>query len=1428
MARTRRRHRRSKLALALPGAGLALVALLAGHSPTAEAADDIDLLRKKGGQPYVFFLVDTSGSMVLDENDNWVAANGDDPRSKIFQVKKALYEVMSGIESVHFGLASFNQDRLQVQSKHWLYRADAAGDLGPFDYPSAAGEVWTFGRHVDPTGGAGTCTAPLSLSAARLQLNRFARLGLAGLETTTLWVSDGAEDYRLQISLAPGSPGGLGNPEILVRVEARTVIKCSPPEVAVQPEVAEVRFRLETDFLMVESNGVPSAADGDNCTSNETMKSVWPYTDVLAQNTCGSGSSAPFTGRGWDGNTDSGDRPPWPPSPPDSASPAQPHDDLDECCVATGAPGVCLANPGPADVCYNLRFPTVLHPDFDELDKGDQIPLHWEVDYKDEFLRRLNPLHPSYLPASAWDKNLANGEASPEEFVPFFGAASHFQDQPDAVTGLLNLRNEQQRPLVAFGNSPLGRAINDFRCWYLGDDGGKCKGPSFTPGWEAVFRDNDLEFGCRVPYLIVISDGEDNSKGENPSADTANLFSKAGVRTFAFTFNSTAQLHSIVQNGKGELILVEDGDDLARKLREIIGFIEEESRTFASAAVPSVQAAVEDKIYLTEFTPLDQAGAWDGHVHSFLKPLPLDPLSGRPDTTDENHLWDAASVMLQQSPAPVAGDTSAVDLQVGDGLDQRRVYYAGEPDRQAIPAESWVENRRLFTRSTDPDENGLTEPAATAEETDLWDGLDLVYDPNDPDSVQATRKAAFGIIERTLIQRTYNSTETGLLTYILGDIFHSDPLVIGGPVNTLYFIQDAEEVLVPSGGVLVEQGSGYREFFLTHENRRKIVVAGANDGMLHAWDAGKAEIVRIPETDDTFGIERDEVRFDNGTGRELFAYIPRSVLPTITTMANDSVSHRWSVDGSVAAGDVFIDPLHGGTPTPGDREWRTVVIGGLREGGQESGKYAYYALDVTHPDHLTTGEIGPVPEELAAERRTITIPRDQEVLPDCRSSVTGDCPGPLPYPAPLWEFTDRIWDLSEGTNGDFVALDEDDNGLADLGETWSTPDIGRIRVVEDGELVHKYVAVFGGGLDPDKAGSRGNFLYIVDFETGEVLLKRQVDGSVPGDPAAVDTDQDSFFDRVYFGTTAGLMYRLELVDPSLTGDARYPELVPDQPVNALNGSTIFTTRIESDPRWAPVAIFDTDDRPIYYPPTVQFVAALGRFALGFGTGERDSLGFKSDLTGRFYTFVDNFIPSGGTPPAPLTESSLTQIDLTSGSHTDLLAGGGGWFLVLDLEERLISAPAGLIGITFFATFDPQVVNDTCEVGPSCKQNPQCSLSGNSRIYLVETATANPLLATVDGVSRFMEVTGFVTEPFTEQGLSKNQEGTGDPDDGPDADELTEREREMMEDFQSLMPANCKFGNHRIDIKLIAADTRLERIAAVPICIIEKNWLEVAQ
>ena len=74
----------------------------------------------------------------------------------------------------------------------------------------------------------------------------------------------------------------------------------------------------------------------------------------------------------------------------------------------------------------------------------------------------------------------------------------------------------------------------------------------------------------------------------------------------------------------------------------------------------------------------------------------------------------------------------------------------------------------------------------------------------------------------------------------------------------------------------------------------------------------------------------------------------------------------------------------------------------------------------------------------------------------------------------------------------------------------------------------KFVAVFGGGLDPEQPGISGNFLYMVDVETGKALYKRELAGAVPSEPAAVDTDQDGILDTLYVGTTGGLLYKVDL------------------------------------------------------------------------------------------------------------------------------------------------------------------------------------------------------------------------------------------------------------------------------------------------------------
>jgi hypothetical protein len=67
----------------------------------------------------------------------------------------------------------------------------------------------------------------------------------------------------------------------------------------------------------------------------------------------------------------------------------------------------------------------------------------------------------------------------------------------------------------------------------------------------------------------------------------------------------------------------------------------------------------------------------------------------------------------------------------------------------------------------------------------------------------------------------------------------------------------------------------------------------------------------------------------------------------------------------------------------------------------------------------------------------------------------------------------------------------------------------------------------------------------------------------------------------------------------------------------------------------------------------------------------------------------------------------------------------------------------------------------------------------------------------------------------------------DPDDESPTNfgDLSQFDRDVMETLRALFPSQCRFANYRIDVKTVAADTSIERIAPIPVCLIEKNWKE---
>lgn len=1353
--------------------GLAVLALLvAGQRPAF--TDDIDLLRFTTAKPYVFFILDNSASMSLTPAGKWVHGNGDDPRSKIYQAKKVIYEVFKGVDDIHFGFAAYNQDFARVTAKHWLYYwVDGPGNQLPNDWPLAYpvddadgpiataangavsddidGDLMTFGTHLDTLPALGTCNAPKTFGAVgaddREEINRYAKLGASGNGPTYLWLKGGSgnKTYRLTVErpakkadTTTDNPD-LGAADMNVKLTMEEVKACLTDQTFTVQKTwtSTIELTLWTDFLMYDEDNGRTAPAANKAGGVDYAAGFWDAKDIQDVATCGSGH--PFSGKGWEGNYDT--------SPVAAGSPVDPY---------------CKSAADSA-TCYNLKRTTVADPDFGRaLDKGDLIPFDWRTEQKGDFLKRFVPNY---------------GAATPD-----FRIASYFKDTANATTGVLPLENASQIPIFATGPSPLGKSVIDFRCWYMGE-GNKCNDSAYDAGgWETIAAAKDSEWGCRRPYLIVLSDGGDTCAGENPCADTASLNSKSGVKTWVIAYGKDCNsignpLKCMAQNGKGELLCPQTANDLKTELERILGLIRQEARSFASAAVPSVQAIVEDKIFLTNFTPLNGKALWDGHVHSFIKPLPLRSIDQKPDTTHPNHVWDAGVVILDQVNATEPNGTDD---------NQRRVYYAQEKTTADVPAA-----RRFFDATDDDTPSDV--------KYDFWRGLGYTFTEGDLDSEGDAQDAANLVVAKTFEKKTATlevknpvtgATTTVTIEYLLGDIFHSNPLVVGSPPNTQYYTLNL---------------NGYQDFAAKHRLRRKMLIVGANDGMLHAFDAGQ------------YSSSTD--KFDNGTGREVFAYIPRGAMDSVVLLADPGTTrHQWSVDGTVTVGDVHIDPKHTGAPTAAQREWRTVAIGGLRQGGE-----MYYALDITQPDVLNTGD----------DPGEDFVPQPEgDYVPSClgEGSFNATACGPVPFASVLWEFDDSAVTAS----GARTRFDEDANRAEDLAATWSVPNLGRIKIATSlGSTTTRdvYVTVFGGGLDPlsKTNSSRGNWIYMVDMETGNAIYKRRLEGSMPSEPAAVDSNGDGYLDRIYLGTTQGYIYRIDLTADVTSGsDKVYPALTT-QSVLAMDGLTYDVQRIQST-SWAPKKIFDSNidattgvavpvARPIFFRPSVVFNSKLGAYLLAFGTGDRDDLWNNDAQNGRFYVFVDD--TDNASVTLPMTEVNFTRVTVaapaTGGTLETASVGRRGWYLVLDPNERVINDAFALSGVTFFSTFKPSVIVTTT------KEGPQCAKTGISRIFIVSTLNADPFVQPPSGVTapptRQFEVANFVTNPFAEQGQTKNASSG--------VDEICDDPTKMaiMESMKALFPPTCKFSNYRVDIKTISADTSLVCIAPVPVCLIEKSWKE---
>lgn len=447
-----------------------------------------------GAEPYVFVLLDSSGSMnhaplcsledlslgncteLCPTGDCWLPLDGDDPRSKWYLAKQALYQALEGAPGLRFGFGTYNTDELRVREKHWSYRADTAGptipNWGPF--PAVGdrevfGAVWACSSAVTDGGVGCTAANPADLSDAweRERMLQWPKAGRLFTTASTFFVRHAGVLYQVRYQPLFGGTLPVASVSVTVRLE-----RCLTPTCSTRTLLASqvVSYSQPLEFV----------SWGLSVKRTEPAKDYFPSsvaTHAVATNTCS----------GVEGNDDS---------------------------------------PADSYLGYNLHRPTVTDPRGTHLSLGDRIPLDWEADHRVDVQQRLAP-------------NLVLGESTPH-----FGTARYLRNAPNPGESLLRLQFESARPIVAVGSTPLGGALHSFRTWYGGN--------GVDPGWRALAEALDPDWLCRSVQLVLITDGDDSCAGD-PCTEAAELYFQHGVETHVVHFGAAlepgSKLPCIAYNG---------------------------------------------------------------------------------------------------------------------------------------------------------------------------------------------------------------------------------------------------------------------------------------------------------------------------------------------------------------------------------------------------------------------------------------------------------------------------------------------------------------------------------------------------------------------------------------------------------------------------------------------------------------------------------------------------------------------------------------------------------------------------------------------------------------------------------------------------------------------------------------------------------------
>lgn len=519
-------------------------------------------------------------------------------------------------------------------------------------------------------------------------------------------------------------------------------------------------------------------------------------------------------------------------------------------------------------------------------------------------------------------------------------------------------------------------------------------------------------------------------------------------------------------NSRGKFYSADSPDELVKAFQDVMNTISSTASSGGGARVSSNIARIQET-NATAFVARFNAD-WSGTLQAF----PIDPTEGTLGTTAS---WEAGSLIppgnqpngrkiftrngsVSQELTSCTGDLSTalnrkVDETVDNLCSQRLAWLRGYT---AITGASWdsTTKRVTFTalnhglKAGDAvTVTGVTSSVTVGGVTTTSTAYNNTY------TVSTVSTDSFTVVE-TLENNPgvyltdeadadrNNDDKVRYLAFrdrssVLGDIMNS---------GTVYIHK--EDLGYGNANItLTGGGDAYKTYLTTKAGRTPVVYVGANDGMLHAFNA--------------------QVSGAN-MGKELFAYVPAGVYGNLSALTEPTYAkfHKYFVDGTPTVRDVYID---GG--------WKTYLVGGLRAGGK-----SVYALDLSNVSSTNGFTASDIKWEFTEIDLGLTFSQPQiaAISADRWVAIFGNGYNSTAEKAYLY-----IVDLSDGSQIAKIATDNTiSNGLSTPYPFDSNGD-GIVDVIYAGDLQGR-LWKFNKSSDVWVLGNGGNPLFNARNDSGQV------------------------------------------------------------------------------------------------------------------------------------------------------------------------------------------------------------------------------------------------------------------------------------------------------------------------------------------------------